>query len=286
MAKVTLITRINPKTGETERPWQDEGGNYILADPSAGPDRHTREKAVLRTVYDQVVYLVREKGHAIRMKGKGTPPSLISPASLNFHEVEAGVPASVLIRTAPLQRGDLHKDLAQMVIAHAATIARWANPAAATAFIGFPPDEPSMPYDETRWTDVDLDHFESKRLFDVAYDYAFQVGDPTRYGPDEWADLSFLLDSYVTGYIMMHSPMADPQSVIRQVGDMAHARWLLDNEPVENLSTRHLALLAQMEESAVRNALAKMGRSARGGIDNAAAREWLNGRRGFVPTEC
>lgn len=286
MAEVTLITRTNPKTGEIERPWRDEEGNYVLADPAGGPDRHTREKAILTAGYDDAVRLVREKGHAIRMKGKGTPPSLISPASLDFQEVEARVPASVLIRTAPLERSNLHKDLAQMMIAHAATIARWANPDAAAAFIGFPPDEPSMPYDETKWTDVDLDRFESKRLFDVAYDYAFQVGDPTRYGPEEWTDLSFLLDSYVTGYVMMNSPMADGGSVIRQVGDMAHARWLLDNEPAGTLSTRHLALLAQMEESAVRNALAKMGRSARGGIDNAVARDWLNGRRGFVPTEC
>jgi hypothetical protein len=264
----------------------DEDGNYVLADPTVGPDRHNREKAILTADYNEAVRLVREKGHAIRMKGKGTPPSLISPASLDFQEVEANVPAGVLIRTAPMERSYLHKDLAQMLIAHAATIARWANPEAATAFIGFPADEPSMPYDETKWTDVDLERFDSKRLFDVAYDYAFQVGDPTRYGPDEWADLSFLLDSYVTGYVMMHSPMADPQSVIRRVGDMAHARWLLDNEPVETLSTRHLALLAQMEESAVRNALAKVGRSARGGIDNAFAREWLKGRRGFVPTAC
>lgn len=286
MAKVTLITRTNPKTGETERPWQDDDGNYVLADPAAGPDRHTRKKAVLTNDYNEAVHLVREKGHAIRMKGTGTPPSLISPASLDFQEVEARVPASVLIRTARLDRGDLHKDLAQMLIAHAATIVRWASPEAATAFIGFPPGEPSMPYDEAKWSDVDLDRFEPTRLFDVAYDYAFQVGDPTRYGPEEWTDLSFLLDSYVTGYTMMHSPMADARSVIRQVGDMAHARWLLDNEPMETLSTRHLALLAQMEESAVRNALAKMGRSARGGIDNAAACQWLKGRRGFVPTEC
>lgn len=286
MTRVTLITRTNPKTGAIERPWRDEDGNYVLADPAAGPDRHTREKAVFTTDYDEAVRLVREKDHAIRMKGKGTPPSLISPASLDFQEVEAQVPASVLIRSAPLERGDLHKDLAQTLIAHAATIARWAGPEAATAFIGFAPDEPSMPYDETNWSAISLDRFKAKRLFDIAYDYAFQIGDPGRYGPEEWTDLSYLLDSYVAGYVMMQSPMADPRSVIRQVGDMAHARWLLDNEPMESLSTRHLALLAQMEESAVRNALAKMGQSARGGIDNATARGWLKGRRSFVPTEC
>lgn len=286
MAKVTLITRTNPKTGETEQPWRDEDGNYVLANPAAGPDRHTREKAVLTTGYDEAVRLVREKGYAIRMKGKGTPPSLISPGSLVLQEVETHVPASVLVRTAPLERSDLHKDLAQTLIAHAATIARWASPDAAAAFIGFLPDDAEMPYDDTQWSDIDLERFRPKKLFDAAYDYAFQVGDPTQYGPEEWTNLSFLLDSYVSGYVMMHSPIANPQSVIRQVGDMAHARWLLTNEPKETLSTRHLALLAQMEESAVRNALAKMGRSARGGIENAIARDWLKGRRGFVPTEC
>lgn len=286
MAKVTLITRTNPKTGQIERPWRDDEGNYVLADPAAGPARHTREMAILTTEYDEAVRLVREKNHAIRMKGKGTPPSLISPASLTFQEVDAEIAASVMMPTAPLDRADLHKDLATTLIAQAATIVHWAGPEAATAFIGFAPEDPFMPYDETSWRDVDLDRFPAKRLFDIAYDYAFQVGVPKRYKAEEWTELSFLLDSYVTGYVAMHSPMADPTSVIRQVGDMAHGRWILDNEPMFMLSTRQLALLAQMEESAVRNALSKMGRSARGGIDTDTARAWLSGRRGFVPTEC
>ena len=285
MRKLTLISRTNPKTGEIERPWQDEDGNYVLANPVAGAERHHRDKSVLTPNYDEAVNLVRDRDHSIRMKGKGTPPSLISPPSLRFDEVETSLPVGVLLREAPVERAELHKELAQAIIAQASAIVCWGSAQAGEAFIGFPPEDVSLPYENAEWQQIDLGRFAATSLFDMAYDYAYQVGNPDRFGPEVWTDLAQVIDSASSGHFSVHSPMADESSVIRCTGDMAHARWMFDNEPWCQLSVRHLALLAQMDEAAARNSLAKAGISAKGGIDNAVAQLWLKGRRGFVATE-
>lgn len=304
MRKVTLISRINPKTGEIERPWRNEDGNYVLADPAIGPDRHTKAKAVLTPDYDEAVRLVREENHAIRMKGRGTPPSLISKPSLRFDDMETRVPVSVLFREAPADRKALHRELAQSLIAQAASIVLWSGrEEAGEAFIGMPPENRFHPYQETDWQDIDLSRFDATRIFDIAYDYAFQVGDPYRFDEAVWTELEQLTESASPGTPNTSSPLARPEriltddhdrgrivpisaeTVIRRVAYTAHARRVLDEPGFVQMGTRDLAFLANMDQPAVRNSLAKAGISAKGGIDIATAREWLKGRRGFVPTE-
>ncbi|WP_342130128.1 hypothetical protein [Hydrogenophaga sp. OTU3427] len=64
------------------------------------------------------------------------------------------------------------------------------------------------------------------------------------------------------------------------------ARWNLDMG--QTLSPGELALLANMNERSVRNAMGPGGElkvTTNGGIDSAEALRWLSGRRGFVPTQ-
>ncbi|KZX93927.1 hypothetical protein A3718_08390 [Erythrobacter sp. HI0019] len=65
---------------------------------------------------------------------------------------------------------------------------------------------------------------------------------------------------------------------------IALARWKFEFETSLRLSVRELAYLAQMNEVAARNALAKAGIKGRGGIENDVARSWLAERQKFVPT--
>jgi len=64
----------------------------------------------------------------------------------------------------------------------------------------------------------------------------------------------------------------------------AFARWKLEFEPGLPFSVHELAFLAQINEVAARNALAKDGIKARGDIENRIARQWLAQRQKFVPT--
>lgn len=283
MPKITLITRKNPKTGEIERPWRDAEGCYVLADPRQGAGHHHRAKSVSTADYDEAVRRVRD-GFSIRMKAKGTPPSLIRAASLTFEEVELEGPYEALMHEPPFSRNLMRADLAKALLAQAAAIAYWSNVEVAAAFIGYPADEASEPYMDDDGERIELARFDATRVFDHAYDYAFQVGRPEVFGPDTWHELARLLDSGTAGAAGIESPLTDDQSALRRTGDTAFARWKLDNEPGLTLSTRDLALLGCMDDNAVRNSLGQDKISARGGVPNEVAREWLKERRGFVPT--
>lgn len=286
MAKVTVITRVNPKTGEIERPWQDKHGNYVLGDPKHGSARHHRSNAVFTANYDEAVQLVRD-GFSIRMAAKGTPASLIAPGSLTLEDIESDDPAAVIQTRlgAPFTREEILHELRRALVAQAAALAYWANEDAAAAFIGFPPEDSTQPYEYVDLAEVDLSRFDATRVFGLAYDFAFQVGERPLFGPDTWDDLACLMDSATKGVIASISPMANPDSALRRTAETAFARWKLEHESWLNLSVRELALLARMDESAARNALGRERITARGGIANDVAKGWLADRRGFVPTD-
>jgi hypothetical protein len=74
----------------------------------------------------------------------------------------------------------------------------------------------------------------------------------------------------------------------RRTIETAKARWTLDNHETD-LTVRQLALLANMTEGAVRNALGTAGIKAKGpktSVPLEFAETWLPGRRGFIPTTC
>lgn len=283
----TIITRKNPKSGKTERPYRDRQGNFVLGDPAFGNQLHYRKNAVLTADYDEALRLVRS-GYSIRMSaGDGTPPSLVRAAKLTLIEVKE-IPDGAIPQqgpTAPFPREAVMFDLRKALVAEAAIIARWSSYEAAEAFLGFPSSEDGrQPYDDADPAEVDLSRFRATPLIEAGYDWAFQIGNPAAFGPAFLHDLGPLVSGASAGSISPMSPMGDPDSDLRVTIDTALARWKLEFEPRVPLSVRELAYLAQMTEVAARNALAKAGLKGRGGIDNDTARQWLAQRQKFVPT--
>ena len=283
----TIITRKNPKTGKTERPYRDKQGHFILGDPAFGSELHHRKNAVLTKDYDDVLRFVR-KGFSIRMSaGDGTPPSLISAGKLTLTDVDEPSPDDIPAGgpITPFARDAVMHDLRKALVAKAAMIARWGSYEAAEAFLGFPSsDDAGEPYDDADPSKVDLSRFRSTPLIEASYDWAFQTGKPEAFRPDLWDDLGSLMDGASAGTISTLSQMGNADSALRVTIGTAFARWKFEFEPGSLLSVRELAYLAQMTEVAARNALAKAGIRGRGGIDNDIAREWLAQRQKFVPT--
>ena len=276
----TIITRKNPKTGKTERPYRDKQGNFVLGDPAFGSELHHRTNAVLASDYDEALRLVR-RGYSIRMSaGDGTPPSLISAGKLTLTDVHEPSPDDIPDGEplTPFSRDDVMRDLRKALVAKAAMIARWGSDEAAEAFLGFPSSEDADP------SEVDLSRFRSTPLIEAGYDWAFQTGQPEAFHLDTRDDLRSLMDGESSGTNSTLSPMADADSALRVTIGTAFARWKFEFQPESLLAVRELAYLAQMTEVAARNALAKAGIRGRGGIDNDAARQWLAQRQKFVPT--
>lgn len=282
-----VITRKNPKSGKTERPYRDRRGNFVLGDPAFGNKLHHRKNAVVTTDYDEALRLVR-KGFSIRMSaGDGTPPSLISAGKLRLIEVDEVAEGAIPPEAphTPFTREAVMRDLQKALIAEAAMIARWGSYGAAEVFLGFPSsDDGGEPYGDADPAEVDLSRFRATPLIEAGYDWAFQIGNPEAFGPAFLHDLGSLVSGASAGSISPMSPMGDPDSDLRVTIDTALARWKLEFEPRLPLSVRELAYLAQMTEVAARNALAKAGLKGRGGIDNDTARQWLAQRQKFVPT--
>lgn len=143
---------------------------------------------------------------------------------------------------------------------------------------------------------VDLSRYALTELVNRAYDFAWQVG--PRQNRIEMAEDTYL--SMVT-YIYSATPfMSDscntPMSLRRgsalsKTLETAWARQHLSWGG--SLSVKDLAHLAQMTEPAVRASLSKEGIQTTGeknengllGVEHEIALRWLEGRRGYVPTE-
>lgn len=287
MSKTTIIRRRNPTTGATERPWRDRYSNFVLGDPSHGAQLHLRKHAVLTDDYNEAVAFVRN-GFSIRMSaGDGRPPTLISAGKLELVDVEVAPDDAIPPKKAlaPFTIQEVLKDLRKALIAEAAMIAYWGSDEAAAAFIGFAssPDA-GEPYDNATPEQVDLSRFRSTPLIEAAYDWAYQCGNPGAFRPDQWDDLGALLDGATQGVITTPSPMGRSDSALRTTLGAAFARWKFEIEKWLPLSVRELAYLAQMDEVAARNALAKAGIKGRGGVENEIARQWLRERKNFIET--
>lgn len=143
---------------------------------------------------------------------------------------------------------------------------------------------------------VDLSRFRISRTFAQAYDFAFEPG-ISKSLDEEVQDLLVFMDG---------TPRAGGQSIsagethrfmtpdgfCQTVTDAAFARWKLEIVRHGEFTTRELALLANMTEGAVRNAMADKGENALKAIPGSKpvqasydeARRWLSGRRGFRAT--
>jgi hypothetical protein len=189
-------------------------------------------------------------------------------------------------------------ELRKILLVCAGHIQLMRGPEAAIAFIGFATtsEHDDWPYEEDDPQKVDLELFATpfngvKWLLDFAYDYAFQIGRYRFY--DEMADQRLI--SFREGGVPAYdthghqNPYYAEDSKCRYIADMAQARYHLEHYDASP-SIRELSLLSGMSEAAVRNSLSSEGIKMEdfGGkrrISNEAARRWLYGRRGFIPTK-
>ncbi|AXI45518.1 hypothetical protein C1J03_05395 [Sulfitobacter sp. SK012] len=191
---------------------------------------------------------------------------------------------------------DLQTELASVVIVMSRQIELWTDSDdAVSAFLGSHDIDSAL---ETKSEEIDLCRYPmATRVLD-AYDYAFApTGDriPDGTGLHELADmLSGLPREDFSSDVHAFPNLAD-DSKIADVCEAAWARAAIDGNdesPSSDLSTRQLALLADMTEGAVRNAMNQTGEAGLTAIPKSKpvrfeideARRWLSGRRGFVPT--
>lgn len=279
------ITRVNPRTGAIELPWRNREGLFVLGDPAHGAQKHHDRLAVKVTTIEKVAELVR-RGFSVRMTDGRNAPSLITPGSLLIEEIEHTEPVPLFVETAPkppFEKEAMMMELRRVMLAQANQIAHGGSRAFAAAFIGFETDSP-CPYCEDDPARVDLARFNATGYLDLAYDYAFQVGQYWRFGDEEARELTgFLRGANAYFSNRNPSPLANPDGLCRRAAETAFGRWKL--QAGHNLTVRELTLLGRMKEAAVRNSLSKERIAIeRGEVENAVAAAWLRPRRDFTPT--
>jgi hypothetical protein len=170
----------------------------------------------------------------------------------------------------------------------------------AAEFIGFPVGD-EQEYCFQPPSKVDLTRFNIPSSFDRGYDYAFRPSILNALGEHEVQDLGvFMLNVPRAGGIASggetHRFMT-PDGYCQMVADAVQARWKLEWDTVgagsHEFTPRELALLANMTEGAVRNAVADKSESGLKAIpgtknpikiEHDEAWRWLSARRGFIPS--
>lgn len=164
---------------------------------------------------------------------------------------------------------------------------------AAANFIGFTVSDDGEYLHEPP-TRVDLTRFPVGDVFDRGYGFAFN---PSLHTPLEESEVQnlvvFMLGTPRAGGISSggetHRFMT-LEGYCQIVVDAVHARWKLEWEEAGDFTVRELALLANMTEGAVRNAIADKAESGLKAMPGSKpvqvrfeeAKRWLSGRRGFI----
>lgn len=187
---------------------------------------------------------------------------------------------------------DLHRELAATLIVQAKHIVLVTDsPDQGEAFLGCDPEE-------ARADAMDLSRFPISAEIEALHAYAFAPTGDDLYDVNALHGMAHFLsslpredwDGSVHGFPGQGSP-----SAMSDVLDAASARAAIDGQEgtwTDNLSIRQLALLADITEGAVRNALSQSGAAGLTAVPGAKpvrisldeARRWLPGRRGFIPT--
>ena len=194
---------------------------------------------------------------------------------------------------------DLRDELRRIFLVQAGLIMLARGTEAAEAYVGFPPeyDDPieGEPYDLDALGRVDLAVFPIVSEFETLYRQVFEPQE----APALWGGDTLLANNFVQALPEVSaSGIVCEFPLVRRVAETAYARSKLDEfvalEPAPDLSVREIALLADMTEGAVRNAISSQGldrlRTERQGkgisINPLEALRWLAGRRGFVTRPC
>lgn len=187
---------------------------------------------------------------------------------------------------------DVHRELAATLIVQANQIYIATDSfETATGFLGCDPTDAQA-------EDINLDRFPVAARLKALHAYAFAPTGDDLYDVNELHGLEDFLTGLPRGDWggnVRGFPTQGYPSAMVDVLDAASARAALDGheeDQTPHLSTRQLALLADITEGAVRNALSLGGVSGLTAIPGAKpvcvsldeARRWLPGRRGFRPT--
>jgi len=280
---VRKISRTNPRTKETERPWRNRAHQFVLAAPRSGAE-------VLTTNYLEAVALV-QAGHSIRMSDGRNQPNLVTPASLTIAEARETSVDQLWLYTMPKLRFTherLEEDIRKALAGLAVETFCVAGQKAADAFLGTPLNAEDIPGTMTR---IKLGRSKFARLVLAAYDSAFRVGEDRSLTSIELTQLAVMIGGTFSGAKRHQgNPVDEPDSAVRQTMLCAHWRPLIysgrlfDDDLVNSAPITRLAILSSMTEPGVRNALAKrkIGLPFRS-QDYQITIEWLQSTRGFVP---
>jgi hypothetical protein len=202
-----------------------------------------------------------------------------------------------IMRMGRFEKEAMFDELRTIFLFEADHIVMGAGAKAAERFIGIPRGTEDG-YCHRPAAVVDLTRFPIADSFDRGYDFAFQPSVLNTLGEHEVHDLSvFMLGTPKAGGVYAgggetHEFMT-PNGLCQTVADTVLARWKLEWDSMggHRFTTRELALLADMTEGAIRNALADKsdaGLRAIPGTRNPVevepdeALRWLKGRRGFI----
>ncbi len=194
-------------------------------------------------------------------------------------------------RVPPFSKEDMENELREILFVQASQIAHIGSDSAAREFLGFVYDfDPGCfhPTPEVL-AGVDLKRFAAWGYLGTGYDFAFQVGN--FWGFSEGDNLDLITFSHGISPCACYgdqNPYLAPESLCRHVVDMALGRWKLECDDERDLTIRELALLSGMTEAAVRNSLSNEQIRTRGkpaALAPDIALSWLQGRKGFIPTQ-
>ncbi len=191
-----------------------------------------------------------------------------------------------------ISKDQIRSELRKILLVQADHIANTASLQVAEHFAGFSLPEYESYYAETDPNQLDLGRFHATVLLEQCYDYAVNPSVLTAHDASLVQDLQVFVHGMpqadIGGEIL---PFLTEKGICRTVAELSLARFNL-NEGFD-LSAREIALLADITEGAVRNALADKsdgrlkaipGTKNPVMIENDEALRWLLGRRAFVPT--
>jgi hypothetical protein len=186
---------------------------------------------------------------------------------------------------------EMLKELATIFLFEADHITIGASLEKAVQFIGF--ENEASDYCLEPAEKVNLKSYNICSSFERGYEYAFQPSVINNLREDEVQDLNVFMEGTpkAGGQGETHKFMT-PDGLCQSLADAVHARWKLEWQPGNEFTPRELALLANMTEGAVRNAITDKsengirpvpGTKNPVKISQDESHRWLLSRRGFIP---
>lgn len=184
----------------------------------------------------------------------------------------------------PVQLRDMETELRYILMIHASQIAVMRDDQCASRFLGVDVDWEEW---DGQMVPFDIQAFYVWHLLQYAYDFAYQVGTPTRYLDENGLKLHSILEGFAkcTPSGLLFSPLMKRDSIVRQVVETAAARYMLDIEA--EVSFEQAALLLDCTWKSAADLLGVTGEPLESDdlISAVDLAPILASRGGFVPTQ-